>query len=118
MEQTLICIGCPLGCLIRVELEEGKIKTISGNTCKRGEIYARKEIIAPMRIVTTTVRVEGGNMKMIPVKTKGDVPKSKIGEVMDALKGFVVKAPIYIGDVIIQNVAGTGVDVVATKQVQ
>ena len=117
MERNLICIGCPLGCMVKVELEDGQIKSITGNTCKRGEAYARKEVTAPTRIVTSTVRVEGGSIAMVSVKTKSDVPKDKIKEVMKALNGLTVKAPVRIGDVIVSNVADTGVDVVATKMV-
>lgn len=117
MERNLICIGCPLGCMMKVEMEDGQILSITGNTCKRGEAYARREVTAPTRIVTSTVRVEGGSIAMVSVKTKNDVPKDKIKEVMKELNGLVVKAPVYIGDVIASNVADTGVDIVATKMV-
>lgn len=116
-KRELICIGCPLGCPLTVEMEGNAILTISGHTCKRGEVYARKEVTNPTRIVTSTVIAEGGRINMLSVKTKEDIPKEKISECLMALKGVRVKAPISIGDVIISNVAGTGVDIVATKAI-
>lgn len=115
--RELICIGCPLGCQITVMMEQGEIKEITGNTCVRGEEYARKEVLSPTRIVTSTVCLEGGSIKAVPVKTKQDIPKSKIFEVMEELKNVVAKAPIHIGDVVLENAAGTGVPVIATKDV-
>lgn len=114
---NLICIGCPLGCPITVEMEEGTIKSVTGNTCPRGDAYARKELTNPTRIVTSTVRVAGGHLAMVSVKTASDIPKGKIFDCVKALKDVEVKAPVKIGDVIVRNVAGTGVDVIATKNV-
>ena len=116
-KRELICIGCPMGCPLTVELENGEIKTITGYTCKKGEPYARKEVTNPTRIVTNTVRVEGGRADMVSVKTREDIPKDKIFQCVKALKGVTVKAPIRIGDVVVADVAGTGVDIVATKEV-
>lgn len=115
-KRELICISCPMGCPLTVELEGGEIVNITGNTCKRGEVYGRKEVTNPTRIVTSTVKVEGGKSDMVSVKTKEDIPKDKIFECVKALKGITVKAPVRIGDVILPNVAGTGVDIVATKE--
>ena len=115
--RELICIGCPMGCPLTVELENGEIQTITGYTCRKGEIYARKEVTNPTRIVTSTVRVEGGRADMVSVKTREDIPKDKIFQCVKALKGVTVKAPIRIGDVVVADVAGTGVDIVATKEV-
>lgn len=112
---NLICINCPLGCPLTVEVENGEVVSVTGNTCPRGVTYAQKEITNPTRIVTSTVMVEGGKSPMVSVKTKEDIPKGKIFDVVKALKGVVVKAPVKIGDVIVPNVAGTGVDIVATK---
>ena len=115
--RELICIGCPMGFPLTVELENGEIQTITGYTCRKGEIYARKEVTNPTRIVTSTVRVEGGRADMVSVKTREDIPKDKIFQCVKALKGVTVKAPIHIGDVVVADVAGTGVDIVATKEV-
>ena len=114
-KRELICIGCPMGCPVTVEMDGREIVSVSGNTCPRGDAYARKEVTNPTRIVTSTVKVEGGLVEMIPVKTKEDIPKDKIFDCMRALKGITVKAPVHIGDVILADAAGTGVDVVATR---
>ena len=116
-KRELICIGCPMGCPLTVELEGSGIISVTGYTCKRGDVYARKEVTNPTRIVTSTVKVENGTADMVSVKTREDIPKDKIFDCVKALKGVTVKAPIHIGDVILSNVAGTGVDIVATKDV-
>lgn len=113
--RNLICINCPMGCPLTVEMKEGQVVSVSGNTCKRGEIYARKEVTNPTRIVTTTVKVKGGETDRVSVKTKEDIPKEKIFDCIRALKGIEVTAPVHIGDVILKNAADTGVDIVATK---
>ena len=116
-ERNLTCIGCPLGCSITVRMEGGSVISVEGNTCKRGDDYARKEVTNPTRIVTTTVRVSGGSEAMVSVKTKSDIPKDKIFDCVRALKNVKVEAPVHIGDVICKDIAGTGVDIVATKNV-
>ncbi len=118
MIRELICIGCPLGCPLKVEMEGNEVLSVTGNTCKRGEVYATKEVTNPTRIVTSSVKVAGGFHPMVSVKTANDIPKSKIFEVAEALKGIEVPAPVHIGDVILADVAGTGVDIIATKNVE
>lgn len=116
MVRELTCISCPLGCPLKVELDEnGAVLSVTGNTCKRGEDYGRKEVTAPTRTVTSTVRVEGAKAPVTSVRTKTDIPKDKIFACMEEIRKAVVKAPVHIGDVVIHNVAGTGVDVTATK---
>lgn len=115
--KELICIGCPLGCNLTVEMDGGQVLSVNGNTCKRGDDYARKELTDPRRIVTSTVPVAGGNLPVVSVKTASDIPKGKIRECLCALKGVTLTAPVQIGDVIMENVANTGVDVIATKSI-
>ena len=115
--RNLTCISCPMGCAITVEMDGDEVVSVTGNTCKRGDVYARKEVTNPTRIVTSTVRVIGGKADMVSVKTKEDIPKGKIFDCVKALKGVEVEAPVRIGDVIVPDVAGTGVDIVATKNV-
>lgn len=114
-KRELTCISCPIGCPLVVELEGTQVISVTGNTCKRGEVYANKEVTNPTRIVTSTVPVTGGMVDMISVKTREDIPKDKIFDCVKALKGVVVQAPVHIGDVIVKNAAGTGVDIIATK---
>ena len=117
MKQELICIGCPMGCHLTAEVENGAVTSVTGNTCPRGDAYARREVTAPTRIVTTTVRVSGGILPAVSCKTRSDIPKEKIFDVVRALKSVVVPAPVHIGQILLPDAAGTGVDVVATKDV-
>ena len=117
-KRELICIGCPLGCMLTVEIDNGEVVNVTGNTCPRGKTYAEKEVTNPMRIVTSTVRVTGGDRPMVSCKTASDIPKGKIFEVAKALKEVEASAPVKIGDVLIENVAGTGVAIVATSKAE
>lgn len=114
---NLTCIGCPLGCQLTVEMEGKEVKSVAGNTCKNGEKYARKEMTNPTRIVTSTVRVKGGKLAMVSVKTASDIPKGKMFDCIQALSQVEIPAPVSIGQIVLPDVAGTGVNVVATKNV-
>lgn len=116
-KRELICIGCPLGCPLTVTMEDTEI-TVKGNTCKRGEIYAKKEVTNPTRVVTSSVHVKNGTIAMVSVKTKEDIPKDKIFACMEEIRAVSVEAPVHIGQIIIANCAGTGIPVVATKNVE
>lgn len=116
MEQrVLTCIGCPMGCTLNVEIEAEQVKRVTGNTCKRGEIYAKKEVTNPTRIVTTTVRIKGG--KVVPVKTKEDIPKGKIIDCVKELKHLEIEFPVQIGQIIVEDVADTGIPVITTASI-
>ena len=117
-KRELTCIGCPMGCAITVTLEGKEVKTVTGNTCPRGEAYARKEVTDPTRIVTSTVHVRGGKVPMINVKTASDIPKGKIFACIADLKGLTISAPVKIGDIVLENAAGTGVAIVAAGNVE
>ena len=128
-KRELICIGCPLGCPLTVtvdasaeELKAGKVTeekiTVAGNTCVNGEIYAKKEVLHPERMITSTVPVEGGETVCVPVKTAATVPKEKIFACMEEIHRITAKAPVSIGDVILADCAGTGVDIVASGNVR
>jgi CxxC motif-containing protein len=108
----MICINCPRGCELDVE-KNGDDVVVSGQACPRGETYGRSELLNPTRMVTGLVRI-AGMRKPLPVKTKTAVPKAKIDAVLFALHQTTVQLPVTIGDVVIADVAGTGIDVVAT----
>ena len=114
-KRDLICIGCPLGCPLTVTIENGEVTEVKGNTCPKGDAYARKEVTNPTRIVTSSVRVKGGDRVSVSCKTKSDIPKSKIFDVARALRDVEAQAPVAIGDVLLEDVAGTGVQIVATS---
>ena len=111
--RELTCIVCPVGCRVTVEVD-GEEMRITGNGCKRGEAYCRQEVTCPVRTVTSLVAVEGGEHPLCPVKTARPVPREKVPEVLAALRALRVSAPIAIGDVLAEDVAGTGVALVAT----
>ena len=115
MKRELICIGCPMGCHLTAEIENGVVTRVTGNTCRRGEDYAKKECVAPMRTVTGTVALRGGRLPVLPVRTNGDVPMEKVLAVAEALRSAVAQAPVRAGDVVLRNVCGTGVDIIAVK---
>ncbi|MBS6445974.1 MAG: DUF1667 domain-containing protein [Clostridiales bacterium] len=114
--RNLICIGCPMGCPLTVTVD-GESITVSGNTCPHGAEYAKKEVTNPTRVVTSSVGISGAAIARVSVKTASDIPKDKIFDCMREIRGTAVKAPVRIGDIIIRNCAGTGVDVIATKNV-
>jgi len=114
-ERRIICTACPVGCFMIAKEENGHVVSISGNSCPRGEEYAKIEMTDPRRVFASTVRVEGGALPVCPVRSKEPVPKDKIFEITKAVARVTVKAPVEIGQVIIKNVCDTGVDIVASR---
>lgn len=115
--RELTCIGCPMGCRLTVTLEAGAVTAVAGNTCRRGDAYARREVTAPTRVLTTTVRVTGGMAPVVPVKTLGEVPKELVLACARALRTVKAAAPVSAGDVVCRDILGTGVDVAAVGDV-
>ena len=112
--KELICITCPRGCRLSVDDE----LNVTGNFCPRGAAYAKAELIHPVRMVTSSVNVVSEVEARLPVKTKEPIPKELIFKVMEEISKTIVHAPIYIGDVVIKDVLGTGVDIIATKNIE
>jgi len=112
----LICIACPVGCHIKVT--EGQEITVENAKCKRGEEYGVKELTNPTRIVTSTMKVEGGLHNRVPVRTAEDIPKDKIFDCMKEINAITLKAPVKMGDVLIENVLNTGVNIVASRSLK
>lgn len=113
--KELICITCPKGCHLRVDEEHGC--AVTGNGCPRGEAYGKAELIHPTRMVTSTVRCTGGSRPRCPVKTSRPVPKDRVFDVVAALDAVELASPVHIGQCVIQNVCGTGADVIVTKNI-
>ena len=111
----LTCICCPVGCVLRAEIEDGAVRSVTGNSCKRGAEYAHQECIAPVRVVTGSVPVSGGTLPRGSVKTAAPVSKSAVLAVMEAVHALRPCAPVHIGDVLCEDIAGTGVSLVATR---
>ena len=112
----MICILCPIGCRLKVEKIDEEYK-VSGNACPRGIKYGISEMTNPTRMVTSSVWVMGGDMPLVSVKTASPIPKSKIADVLKLLEDITMHSPVNIGDVIIENAANTGIDVVATRAI-
>ncbi len=114
--REVICTCCPKGCHLQVDEENGY--SVSGNGCDNGIAYGKEELTNPTRIITSTVRAEGCLHPRCPVKTSAAVPKGQMNEVVAALKGVVLHAPIRVGQIVLANVCGTGVDIVACRSME
>lgn len=114
----IICISCPKGCRVSVFSKNGKITNISGFSCQKGKKYAYNEFLNPTRILPTTVVVKGGELPLVPVKTAEPIPKKLLFSAMKEIAGIEVEAPVYLGEVIKENIMGTGVDLIATRNIK
>ena len=117
MEKQIICTVCPRGCHMTVKGENSVVESVENYSCPRGLEYAKTEFVAPVRILTTLVKIDGKENELLPVRSDKPVLKSKIEDVMQEVKMAVVTLPVKRYDVIIENVCGTGVNIVATKDV-
>lgn len=115
--RNITCTVCPMGCSLVVSKVNGEYK-VDGNTCKRGAKYGVEEVTNPRRVITTTVKLNGGYLNLLPVKTNDSVPKELMFDIMKLLDRVEVNAPVSVGDVIVKNVLGTGVDVVSAKSME
>ena len=113
--RVMNCIMCPMGCEITVTVENGYVTGVKGNSCPRGAKYARDEVTAPKRVLTSTVHIEGGILPMLPVVSADVLPKGKIMDCARYLRGVKVHAPVKAGDVIVKDILGLGVDIVASS---
>ena len=117
-KSDIICTGCPKGCTVTIEFEDDEIKNIEGYECPTGKEYAINEFKNPTRILPTTVKVKKGEFPLVPVKTAQPIPKSLLLKAMDIIAKKEVTAPVKLGDVIIENILDTGVDIVATRNIE
>ena len=118
----LTCIICPMGCSMEVTVETDasghkKVTAVKDNGCKRGEQYAAKELQNPTRTLTTTIKVEGGVLPLVPVKTAGEVPKTSLLQCMEVVRRAGCKAPVKRGDILLYDLLGTGINVIACADV-
>ena len=118
MKREIVCITCPNSCVMEVTLDEaGQVTDVSGNKCVRGADFAKSEVAHPVRTLCTTVRTIYKECPVLPVRVNGSVPKERIREAMTAINRVTVDHPVGIGDVILSNLLGLGVDVIATSSV-
>lgn len=116
-KQYITCIQCPMGCYMDVRLKDGEVVAVSGNNCGRGRKYAYSEAVAPVRTVTSLMQVDKSR-KPLSVKTDAPVPKEKLEEVLKEIHKKSLQLPVYCGDIVIENVCNTGVNVVATTTLE
>jgi len=114
-ETELICITCPMGCTLNVTHDGDAVVDVEGATCKRGEDYAEEELTDPRRMVTTTVKVAGGLHPLLPVYTSAPIPKARIFDLLELIREAEVQAPVSVGDVVLEDVVDTDVDVLASR---
>lgn len=111
--KELICIVCPKGCHLKVDEQNGY--AVTGNACPRGAEYGKKELLNPTRTLTSTVRVNGAALPRLPVKTNREIPKDMVQKAARLLDGVTVQAPVKVGDVVLEDILGTGAAFVATR---
>ncbi len=109
----LTCIGCPMGC--RLSVDEENDYAVSGNQCKRGADYGKNELKNPTRVLTTTVQIDGGIHSRCPVRTQLPIPKGMMFDAMKVLSQIKISSPVRLGQVVVENILGTGVNVIATR---
>lgn len=115
--RRVICITCPMGCRLDLLLDPdmAHVLEMEGHACKRAWSYAEKELTSPTRMVTTTVRVRGGIWPLLPVHTASPIGKLAIFLLLQELRRVEVQAPVHCGQVVLANAAGTGVNVLASR---
>jgi CxxC motif-containing protein len=112
------CVTCPVGCEVDVELRDGNIVSLTGNRCDKVKEFVLQELKEPVRVLTSTVRIEGAEYAMLPVRTDKPIPKRLFLQAMGELANIDLKAPVHISDVIIKDVAGSGANIVATRTME
>ena len=123
--ETLLfnCTTCPSECLLTVEVERNangavvEVRSVTGNSCPRGDKFAHQELTCPMRVLTTTVAVSGGDETLLPVRTAETIPLRLHAQAMDLIRGLVVNAPIRMGDVVLENLLDTNIDLIASMDI-
>lgn len=117
------CTTCPSECLLTVEVERGadvaavEVRSVTGNSCPRGDTFAHQELTCPMRVLTTTVAVSGGDEALLPVRTAEAIPLELHAQAMDLIRGLVIEAPICMSDVVLPNLLNTGIDLIASMDI-
>ena len=116
--QQLICVCCPKGCRIDVTKEEDKTVDVKGYGCENGKAYALQESVCPMRILTTTVKINNGTLRVLPVMSEKEIPLHVWRQAMEEVKSVCVEAPVSIGQIILEDLCGTGVRLIASRSMK
>lgn len=113
--QEMVCITCPVGCRMELDIENGELVAVQHNSCKRGIEYARQEFYDPRRMLTATASVSGGTLERVPVRTSAPIPMKQIDALLEEIYRLRLQAPLTLGQVVIENFADTGIDVITTR---
>jgi CxxC motif-containing protein len=116
--KKFLCVSCPVGCLLKVTVRGQDVLRVEDNGCPLGVKYAQNEVVNPVRTFTSTVRVNGASLPVCPVRSRTPLPLSKVGDVTREVALARVTAPISIGQVIIENVCGTGTDIISSRSLE
>lgn len=117
------CTTCPSECHLTVEVERDadgavvEVRSVTGNNCPRGDTFAHQELTCPMRVLTATVAVSGGDGALLPVRTTEAIPLALHTQAMDLIRGLVVEAPVRMGDVVLEDLLNTGIDLIASMDI-
>jgi len=114
----IVCTTCPIGCEMTVEHEGRELISVAGHTCKRGEAYAENEILNPRRVLTSTVILNGGSIKLMPVKTTKPIRKDRLFDGMRIINSIKINAPIKMGDIVYENFTESDINLVAGRDVE
>lgn len=117
MKKEIICTVCPMGCTVTVEGDNGTVNSIEGFSCPRGKAYAESEFISPVRILTSTAKIKNAKCPLVAVRSRTPIPKDKLFDCMAEIKKLELSAPLHTGDVVIQNVCNTGVDIISSTDI-
>lgn len=118
MEKNIICTVCPTGCIIKVVGDEKSIASIQGYTCPRGKAYGEAEYLAPVRTLTSTVKVKGGKNVLVACRSEKPLPKDKVLSCMDVIRKIELSAPVKRGTIVVENILDTGVNIVTTGEAE
>ena len=113
--REFVCVTCPVGCTIQAKIEDGQLVEAEGQGCKRGVAFVREELTAPRRMITTTIQVKGGQLPLVPVRSSMPVPKDKLLAIADVLRSIELRAPVVEHQIVMQDVLGTGVDIITSR---
>jgi len=113
--RDIICVTCPMGCTLRVVVAEGEVLKVTGQGCKKGVTFAQEEVLAPHRMLTTTVAVRNASLPLVPVRSRSPLPKALLLPAVAALRNIVLDAPVKQGQVVMADILGSGIDIIASR---
>lgn len=118
MKKRLTCIECPVGCILDIEYNKSRVLSVKGNECSKGEKFAHDEIIDPRRVLTTTIGIESALFNRLPVRSRIDVPRDQVMDMIRQVKKIKAKVPVKAGDIIIKDFLESGIDIISSFTIE